>query len=380
MTEPTQQTTAAAASYALVAEESHEVAAPNLPYRPRNPRAYRPGIGLIGAGGITFAHLDAYRRAGYRVVAICDQVLQRAAARRDEFFPEADITTNFNEILAHPQIEVVDIATAPAPRVALIEAAIEAGKHVLSQKPFVLDLDVGERIVSRAQARRVRLAVNHNGRWAPHFAYMREAVRKGLIGDVTGVHVGLHWDHTWTKGTPAEDIDDLVLYDFGIHWFDFMASLVGPKVGSVYATRARAAGQTLRPPLLAQALVSFEGGQGSLVFDADTRYGALDTTYVAGTAGSLSSVGPNLREQRVTLATAEGTAHPVLEGCWFNDGFHGTMAELLCAIEEEREPANSARSSLASLALCFAAVASSHSGVPERVGSVRRLATAMARA
>jgi predicted dehydrogenase len=380
MTGQTQNTTAAAASYALVTEKSGDAIAPDLPYRPRDPRTWRPGIGLIGAGGITFAHLDAYRRAGYRVLAICDEALERAARRRDEFFPEADITTDFHAILARPEIEVVDIATAPGPRVALIEAAIEAGKHVLSQKPFVLDLDVGERLVAQAEAHGVRLAVNHNGRWAPHFAYMREAVRKGLVGDVVGVHVGVHWDHTWTKGTPAEDIDDLVLYDFGIHWFDFVASLIGPKGVSVYATRAYATGQTLRPPLLAQALVAFEGGQASLVFDADTRYGALDTTYVAGTAGSLSSVGPNLGEQSVTLCTAAGTARPALEGHWFNDGFHGTMAELLCAIEEAREPANSARSSLVSLALCFAAVASAHSGVPERPGRVRRLAAAITHA
>ena len=376
MTGHARATTAAAESYALVAAESGVAVAPDLPYRPRDPRTWRPGIGLIGAGGIAFAHLDAYRGAGYRVLAICDQALERAARRRDEFFPAATITADFREVLARPEIEVVDIATAPAPRVALIEAAIEAGKHVLSQKPFVLDLDVGERLAARAEGRGVRLAVNHNGRWAPHLAYMREAVRKGLIGDVIGVHVGLHWDHAWTKGTPFEAIDDLVLYDFGIHWFDFLASLIGPKGESVYATRAYATGQTLRPPLLAQALVAFAGGQASLAFDADTRYGALDTTCVVGTAGSLSSVGPNLREQSVTLCTAAGTARPALEGCWFNDGFHGTMAELLCAIEEKREPANSARSSLVSLALCFAAVASAHSGVPERPGGVRRLAAA----
>jgi len=135
----------------------------------------------------------------------------------------------------------------------------------------------------------------------------------------------------------------------------------------------------MRPPLLAQVLVTFDGGQASLVFDANTRYGALDTTYVAGTAGSLSSTGPNLGEQSVTLCTSAGTAHPSLQGAWFNDGFHGTMAELLCAIEEGREPANSARSSLVSLALCFAAIASSHSGVSERVGSVRTLPAAPSR-
>ena len=360
-------------SYALVTAKAADAAAPDLPYRPRDPKSYRPGIGLIGAGGITFAHLDAYRRAGYRVVAISNPTLSKAAERRDAFFPDAAISTDHHAILAHPDVEVVDISTHPAPRVGLIEDAIDAGKHVLSQKPFVLDLDVGERLCDRAAAKGVKLAVNQNGRWAPHFAYIREAVKAGLIGEVIGVHVAVHWDHTWTKGTEFEKIDDLIFYDFAIHWFDFLASLVGRRATGVYATRGYAAEQTIRPPMLAEALVAFDGGQASLVFDAHSRFGALDTTYVAGTKGSLSSTGPNLQEQAVTLFTEAGAARPQLEGAWFNDGFHGTMAELLCAVEERREPSNNARDNLLSLGLAFAAIESSHTGAERPVGAVRTL-------
>lgn len=362
--------------YALVTEKAREAAAPDLLYRPRDTGEYRPGIGLIGAGGITVSHLDAYKKAGYRVLAICNPTLAKAAARRDAFYPDARISTDHEMVLACPGVEVVDIATHPAQRVALIEAAIDAGKHVLSQKPFVLDLDVGERLCDRAAKRGVRLAINQNGRWAPHLAYMREAVIAGLIGEVIGVHVAIHWDHTWIKGTPFEQVDDLIFYDFAIHWFDFLASLIRRRVTSVFATRGFAAGQTVRPSMLAQALVSFEGGQASLVFDAHTRYGPLDATFIAGTKGSLSSIGPNLQEQAVTLHTEAGVARPALTGSWFNDGFHGTMAELLSSVEENREPSNNGRDNLLSLALAFAAIDSSRTGVARSVGSVRRLAEA----
>ena len=66
-------------------------------------------------------------------------------------------------------------------------------------------------------------------------------------------------------------------------------------------------------------------------------------------------------------------ATPKLEGCWFPDGFHGTMGELLRAIEEDRQPSNSGHDNLASLALCFAAVASAERGEPVVPGSVTRL-------
>jgi len=75
----------------------------------------------------------------------------------------------------------------------------------------------------------------------------------------------------------------------------------------------------------------------------------------------------------VTLHTDRGHASPKLKGNWFPDGFHGTMAELLCAIEENREPSNSAENNLNSLALCFAAVESAESGRPQVPGKIRKL-------
>ena len=83
---------------------------------------------------------------------------------------------------------------------------------------------------------------------------------------------------------------------------------------------------------------------------------------VVGSLGTVRSVGPGLLDQRVTLHTANGVATPTLEGKWFPDGFQGAMAELLCAIEEDREPINSARGNLRSLALCFAALRSAEHG------------------
>jgi hypothetical protein len=60
-------------------------------------------------------------------------------------------------------------------------------------------------------------------------------------------------------------------------------------------------------------------------------------------------------------------ARPQLTGAWFNDGFAGAMGELLCAIEDDREPLNSARSNLSSLKLCQAARRSVRTGAPVAV-------------
>ncbi len=360
-------------TYALRTGDQPEIQAPDLPYQPPTPQSFRPNIALIGAGGIAASHLDAYRTAGWDVSVICSRTLARAEARAKEFYPVAQITDDIESVLANNEINVVDITPHPADRLPTIEAALKAGKHVLSQKPFVTDLDTGARLVRLAEQNGVKLAVNQNGRWAPHMAWMREAVRQGLIGEVISCHVAIHWDHGWIAGTPFEKVNDLVFYDFGIHWFDFLMSIAGENVESVVATANTARGQVARTPLLASALVRMSGGHASFVFDGSTPFGSHDRTYIAGTKGSLLSAGPNLGTQTVTLTTRDGWAQPTLKGTWFNDGFRGAMGELLVAIEEGREPSNGAKKNLDSLALAFAAISSSRTEKPVKVGSVRAL-------
>lgn len=362
-----------AETYALVTKEVGTVQAPVLDYLPPMPKTYSPRIALIGAGGIASAHLDAYRNAGFDVAAICDRTVSKAAALRDKFFPKANATDCYDDLLADDSLEVFDLTPHPAERVELIKSALKAGKHILSQKPFVVDLSVGEQLVSLARDCGVRLAVNQNGRWSPHMAYMREAVRAGIIGDVTSVHTSIHWDHSWIGGTPFEDDDDVVLFDFGIHWFDFLTSLVGERLQSVYAMKSAAVGQSIKPPLLSQALVRLDHGQASLIFDAATEFGPQDSTFITGTKGSISSTGPDLGQQKVTLVTKAGRSSPELAGKWFNDGFRGAMGELLCAVEEGREPINGAAGNLTSLAVAFATIQSAREGVEIKLGAARKL-------
>lgn len=360
-------------TYALKSADARHIPAPELPYRPPMPQRYRPKIGVIGAGGIVASHLDAYRTAGWEVAAICNRTRAKAEARANEFAPQARVTDRFEDILADKSIDVVDITPHPAERVPIIEAALNAGKHVLSQKPFVLDLADGERLVQLAKQKRLKLAVNQNGRWAPHMAWMRAAVQQGLIGDVIGAHVAVHWNHGWIAGTPFEKIEDLILYDFGIHWFDFINSLVSGRAQSLFASATHAKGQATKVPLLAQAIVKLNGGQASLVFDGATPVGSRDQTFIAGTKGALMSDGTDLGRQLVTLTTAAGFSQPKLDGTWFNDGFRGAMGALLVAIENDAEPANGAQENLSSLALAFAAIESCRTGGEVNIGQATRL-------
>ncbi|WP_164104652.1 Gfo/Idh/MocA family protein [Candidatus Laterigemmans baculatus] len=343
-------------------------------YRPQRPDDYDPGIVLVGCGGIARHHLEAYRDAGLSVTGLVDVNLAAATALRDRFYPDAQVFQNHHDALRATDAEVFDVATHPQVRPSIIRDCLRARRHVLSQKPFVLDLDVGQQLVELADEMGVYLAVNQNGRWAPHFSYMREAVAAGLLGETFALRMSVDWDHTWVAGTAFEHVKHLVLYDYAIHWFDMVRCLLpNSRVERVYATTTRAPHQAIMPALLGQVLIELDNAQATMTFDAIVRHSPQERTYLAGTQGVALSLGKGNNDQQVTLTTDEGAYHPNLIGKWFPDGFRGTMCELLSSIREKRPTLISAADNLQSLGLCFAAIDSAQSGEPKRPGQTRQL-------
>jgi predicted dehydrogenase len=359
-------------------KEKKTIEPPAVDYLPKKPWSYNPGIGLVGTGGISEFHLKNYRTCGFKVTAIASRTKEKAEAKRDEFYPDAVVCEDHRELLARDDVEVVDVTPHPEDRLPILVESLKAGKHVLSQKPFVLNLEHGERLAALAAEKGVKLAVNQNGRWAPHFSYLRNAIASGLIGRVTSVDFSLQWDQTWIKGIESfENIHYMVLFDFAIHWFDITCCLMdGQDPQRVYASAVGYSEQVYRPPALGSVIVDYPEAQVRMAFNAHTQLGEEDVTTVVGTKGTLRARGPGLNDQsQVEVRMEDGSVDVPLQGCWFDSGFQGAMGELLCAIDEDREPSHSARNNLRSLELCFAAIQSAETGQPVEPGTVRSLPT-----
>ena len=344
-------------------KEKKAIDPPPVDYLPKKPKEYNPKIGLVGTGGISEFHLKNYLACGFEVAAITNRTRSKAEAKRDEFYPDAVVC------------EVVDVTPHPADRLPILRDALQAGKHVLSQIPFVLDVDEGQKLVELAEEKGLKLAVNQNGRWAPHFSYLRNAVSDGLIGRVTSVDFSLQWDQTWVKGIEEfEKIHYMILFDFAVHWFDITCCLMeGRNPEKVYASAAGYAEQLFRPPALGSVVVDYADAQVRMGFNSHASLGEEDVTTVVGTKGTLRTRGPGLNDQpEMEVHLEGGSVTPPLEGCWFESGFQGTMSELLCSIEEDREPSHSARNNLSSLELCFAALASAEAGQPIVPGTAKK--------
>lgn len=348
-----------------------------LDYAPKPERGPQLGIAVVGTGGISGMHLTAYRAAGYRVLALCDHAEEKAVARRDEFFPEADVYTDLDQVLARDDIAVIDIATHVDVRPQLVRRALAAGKHVLSQKPFVRDLVEGEELIKAAEQAGRLLAVNQNGRWAPHFAFLLAAVRAGTVGRVSSADFAVYWPHDLgVQHDPVfSTMPDLILYDFGIHWFDIVAQVfAGAEPRSVIAFTGSVAGQVIDVPTVASVVVEFDQGQATLLFRGASHFDETGRYRIEGDAGVISHQGQSLGGTSATVTTADGSATVDLDGTWWSHGMLGTMAELLAAIHDGQSPSNAAGTSLPGLRLCFAAIESSHTGRPvdpRTVGALR---------
>lgn len=332
---------------------------PQLPPRVAHIENPRRGIGLVGCGQIASHHLRAYRAAGYHVVALANPTLGKAEGLRNEFYPGASIHGSHRDLLEIPGIEIIDVTTHPDVRAPILQDCMDAKRHILTQKPFVTDLESGAELCDRAESQGTLLAVNQNGRFSPHFHWMVAAVQAGLIGRPRTLEVSIHWDHSWVLGTRFDSTDHLILFDFGIHWFDIATLVFAPDSAlEVEAEEYRVPGQATRQPMGARASVRYAEGSAVFEFNGATSGETSDRTRIEGTEGVLESAGPDLQHQTVTLTCPRGTYTPRLEGHWFDDGFHGAMAELLRAVESGDEPSHSGRRNLTSLATALAVCAS----------------------
>jgi predicted dehydrogenase len=343
----------------------------SLPYQPRFPTDYRPGVGIIGCGGIVReAHLPAYAKYGVRVIGAYDIRPENARQAQQQFgFPI--VFDTLEELLAHPEIGVVDIATHPAQRVALMRRALAAGKHILAQKPLALSVAEATAVVEEAAARGLTVAVNQNGRWAPPWRIATLLVQAGVVGEVRAVTHLYDMKFGWIPGTPFDDLAHFAIYDYSIHWIDITRCwLDGKPFTAVRARDYRTPGQPEagKTPWGAWVEIGCADGTNAMIRAigcAETRC-ASHPFWIHGSDGTIR--GKVLGQDYVELEHNGVLARYQFEGAWFPDGFGGTMGELLCAIAEGREPYNSARHNLRSLELTLAACASADAdGAPVAV-------------
>src|SRR5512146_252748 len=139
-------------------------------------------IAIVGCGAIAYAHVPyILEQKQHSIVGICDQDRKRADALAHRFHLDA-VYTNLTQLLHEKTPEVVHVLTPPQTHLSIALQAIEAGSHVLVEKPMALSVEEADAIIAAADARRVKLCVDHTQVFEPVILKARQLLATGKFG------------------------------------------------------------------------------------------------------------------------------------------------------------------------------------------------------
>ncbi|MBW4079813.1 Gfo/Idh/MocA family protein [Paenibacillus sp. S150] len=144
-------------------------------------------IGIIGTGGIANAkHMPSLARLPQtEMVAFCDIIEERArnaAAQFGSFAP--DVYTDYRELLKDPSIDVVHICTPNSSHAEITVAALEAGKHVMCEKPMAITTGDARLMLEAAKRTGKKLTIGYNYRYRPDSLHLKKLIEQGELGEI----------------------------------------------------------------------------------------------------------------------------------------------------------------------------------------------------
>jgi predicted dehydrogenase len=196
---------------------------------------------IFGTGFVGRVHLDALRRLESIEIAGLAGTNIELARRLGTGFSIPTITADYREILRDPAIDAVHICTPNALHFSMAREALEAGKHVVCEKPLTTTVEEAQELVAVAAQKGLRNCVCHNLRSYPMVQQVRRMIEASDLGEILSVQGAysqdwLLYDTDWnwriesSAGGPSR-----CMADIGSHWFDMAEHVTGLRVTSLVA-------------------------------------------------------------------------------------------------------------------------------------------------
>lgn len=324
------------------------------------------GIGIVGLGGIANVHLQAYRDARFNVVGGADIDAERVETMRERWgLPFA--TTDVQELIAHPEVRVVDV-TAPHflhVREPIFRWAAQHGKALFVQKPLEQYYENARQLVRIAEEAGIPLMVNQNSVFVPAFQTLERYLHEGAIGTPYYCQIeNRNWidpsDHPYFGKQ-----ERWVLSDMGVHHLALVVHWFG-KWRSAYALLGRDPSQSgVRGDTWSVVNIRFESGMQACILNNWCYRGHLrrphsvEEVVIQGDRGAITAT-----SEEVVVETVEPSAEirPRFNGKWFPDAFGNAMRHFLDALQTGKPYLCSGRHNLQVVALIEAGYRSAREG------------------
>ena len=344
-------------------------------------------ISLIGCGRISFKHIEAAIKNSDRLllVAVCDPVLERAEQRKAEYqnaFPGAQVAVyaNYRQMLEHEKPDICAIATESGnhPRIAI--DCLEAGAHVICEKPMALSTKDADNMIATSRRTGKKLAVCFQNRFNAPVQKARRALEAGRFGKLLHGSIHVRWNRNESYYAQAPwrgtwELDGGTLMNQCTHGIDLLQWMMGED-----AVRVQALTRRFLRPIEAEdfgaALIEFASGAVGIIEGSADIYPANlnETLSLFGERGSVVIGG--LAVNRIeTWRFADAAQFGDTEEAVLNPeekdpptvygfGHSALYADFLDAIEQGREPLVSGEKGKKALEIILAIYKSQKTGEP----------------
>jgi UDP-N-acetyl-2-amino-2-deoxyglucuronate dehydrogenase len=204
---------------------------------------------ILGCGRISFNHVVALinNRQDAELVAVCDIVEEKAIERKGQYedaITNADVKvyTDYKKMLENEDIDVVTIATESGYHAKHAIDCINAGTHVLIEKPFALSIEDADRIIALAKEKNKKVCVSHQNRFNPPIQKLRRAIEEGRFGRIINGTARILWtrDNNYYKQAPwrgTKELDGGTLMNQCIHNIDLLQWMMGSDIERIHSER-----------------------------------------------------------------------------------------------------------------------------------------------
>jgi predicted dehydrogenase len=347
----------------------------DLGVHPELPARRDVGIGVVGAGFIVRdCHLVAYANAGFRVLGLTSRTRETAlevAALRG--VPR--VFDSVEEMLADPEIEVIDVAVPPAEQPGVIRRILAQHgrvRGILAQKPLALEYGEALALVEACEAAGIVVQVNQNMRYDQSVRALKAIIDRDMLGDPVLATIEMraipHW-MPWAEGGPS-----LTTFLMSIHHLDTFRYWLGDPARVLASARPDPRTKFPHDDGIVLTILEYANGARASAWDdvwaGPAREGANAPIGVRwrfeGTRGlAFGTIGWPGWPERVastidySMVSDGGLWHrPRWSVAWFPDAFSGTMGGLLHALESGQPPDISGRDNLKTIQLCESVLAS----------------------
>ncbi len=333
-------------------------------------------FGLVGYGAWGSHHARAISSvAGARLVAICsrgDESRQRAAVE----YPTAAVHADYRELLAHDDLDAIDVVLPSHLHFEVARAVLESGRHLLLEKPMTLSVVDATTLVELARTRGVRLAIGHELRLSSLWGEVKRLIDADAIGNPLYALVEL-WRRPYRLGSDGWRYDvnrvgNWILEE-PIHFFD-LARWYLSRLGNPRSVYAAANGKQADHPELHDnfsAIVKFPGGGYATISQTLAGWEHHQVVKLTGTRGALlarwsgamdRTFAPTFRLERlendraveVPIARPSGEVYELVD----------QLAAFVQSVRDGTPVACSGEDGRWSVAMCLAATESLRSGLP----------------